>query len=332
MGFYRAHLVFALTALAPCQAHAASWELLGSRYQDAAYQQNTVATTVAQRMAVTPGLAFSLRLGGTAGEIEDKAALEEKDRHVDVKQGSADALFEVGNWTLGLSTSQMRSDATRVDGVSANVGRWFNEQTLQLTLTLGKAWTKQGQIIKYDAQADALFLPRAIGGESATLAATYLATPTTILLGSYTRTDRTDRPLAEQAQVEWREAFPSLGSSWHNRLMVFRNVGSLKRTTDYGKTGAYAGRTDWYWTLPTAERHGIIGIGSRYYQEEQAESAFLRSGKLTTVFHQASFRYRMGDGLWTDARDEWQIFAGSYATSEPRRGMLWGAATSFTFN
>lgn len=326
------HFPFLLCALiASTELFATEVETAFSVYEDADYGQETTSARIQHRNDFNPSWAHMVRLVGSRSRIRDDAALRQKDTSVVLDTGSLSYSLFQKEYTYGISASKSKSENQDSTTTGLSFGRWFLEDTLEITLAYSKTDTDRDTIVPYDANGDAIFLPAYVQGKSYSVLFTNTTTPTTILTGTYTLTKRPDRPDAHMAMVEWREALPTLSSSVFSQLSYFKNRGTIERKTDYGKIQAAAVKLTWNWTLPTQEKKFVLGASTRYYKEAEEKESYFRKFDLESTLHTVNLRYRPGDGPWTDTRNEFYLFGGRYATSEPRSGNILGLGAQFNF-
>lgn len=302
-----------------------------SVYRDDKYDQETTSARFQHRKDFNSAWAHMMRLVGSRNRINDEQALRQKDKSVVLDTGSLSYSVFHKEYTVGVSGSKSKSENQDSTTAGFSLGRWFLEDTLEITLSYSKTDTDRDTIVPYDANGNAIFLPAYVQGKSYSLIFTNTTTPTTILTGTYTMTKREDRPDAHMAMVEWREALPTLSSSVFSQLSYFKNRGTIERNTDFGKIQAAAVKLTWNWTLPTEEKRFVLGASTRYYTESEEKETNLRKSELESTLHTVNFRYRPGDGPWTDMRNEFYLFGGRYATSEPRTGDIIGIGAQLNF-
>lgn len=314
-------LLTVLLMLLALPARGSDVEAMVTQYEDFESRQRAYSVKLQGDHAVGKSLLFSLRLGSTQTDFTGLDGT-----FVDKKQAAYNAglVTSYDTYSLGLNYVEVREGSGRMRSPSVNIAKWFLDDTLQLQYDFGRTRTSQDQIIKYDAQADILFLPTYVEGETHKLSFLGLATPTTILMGYASATRRSDRPDARQTGGEWREALPSLDSSVHIQAAEFHNYGSVTRESDYGKLKAHSIAGTWNYTVPTAEKHYILSLTHRYYEEREEEDPIFHTRDLTSQWTSLALRYRAGSGPWTLERNEIYGVAARYRTDEPRTGTFVG--------
>lgn len=320
-----------LASLSTTEIYATEFETAYSLYTDEDYGQDTVSARFQHRDDFNPSWAHMVRLVGSRSRIRDDLALRQKDTSVVLDTGSLGYSIFHKEYTLGVNGSKSKSENQDSITTGFSVGRWFLEDTLEITLSYSKTDTDRDTIVPYDANGNAIFLPAYVQGKTYGISFVNTTTPTTILTGMYNLTKRADRPDAHMAMVEWREALPTLGSSVFTQLSYFKNRGTIERKTDYGKIQAAAAKITWNWTVPTEEKKFVLGASTRYYREMEEEEKNLRKFDLDSTLHTVNFRYRPGEGPWTDLRNEIYVYLGRYATSEPRQGTIVGVGGQLNF-
>lgn len=320
-----------LATISTTEIYATEVETAYSVYKDADYAQDTISARFQHRDDFNPSWAHMVRLMGSRSRIQDDLALRQKDKSVVLDTGSLGYSVFHKEYTIGINGSKSKSENQDSNTTGFSFGRWFLEDTLEITLSYSKTDTDRDTIVPYDANGNAIFLPAYVQGKTYGVSFVNTTTPTTILTGTYNMTKRADRPDAYMGMVEWRESLPTLASSVFTQLSYFKNRGTIERNTDYGKIQALAAKLTWNWTVPMEEKKFVLGASTRYYQEKEEKEANLRKFDLESTLHTVNLRYRPGDGPWTDLRNEFYVFGGRYATSEPRSGNIIGVGGQLNF-
>lgn len=289
----------------------------------------SLSASEATRFWQGEGRATSIRLGATGKQLRFiapanllKKQLDGEDEVGELSLSAGlDQGFGVGT-TAGALFGGTKSKLSDAKFYGLRLGQWFRSETLQTTLDLRRTDLKQAPIEFTDTDGKRIRTPADLHGNNVALGATHFTTPTTILRGSVSVTDRSDRPLASAVSGEVRQFIAPVNGVVHFAMTHYENVGAVDDTQQVGSIVANNARLEWHQRL--FERAILMG-GYRYYLEVEnprapdAENKQIGSDALYT-----SLRYRFGDGSWTDEAPEAYLFASRYNTNVPTRGHVLG--------
>ncbi len=275
------------------------------------------------------GRATSFRLGATGKELRFiepadllKKQLDGRDKVSELSlSAGVDQGFRVGT-TAGAFFGGTKSQLADAKFYGLRLGQWFRSETLQTTLDLRRTDVKQAPIEFTDTDGKRIRTPADLHGNNVAFGATHFTTPTTILRGSVSVTDRSDRPLASAASGEVRQFITQANGVVHFAMTHYENVGAVDDTQQVGSIVANNARLEWHQRL--FERAIVMG-GYRYYLEIENPRALDAANKqVGSDAMYTSLRYRFGDGSWTDEAPEMYLFASRYNTNVPTRGHVLG--------
>lgn len=159
--------------------------------------------------------------------------------------------------------------SSKTFGIGAS--QWLVHETLQLGIDLSANNIKQPEFEILDFDATALTAPETVDSRSATATFRHLTTPTTMTLGSFTVTDRTDRPMTRFYHLGVRQYIPAAQGAVHAAAYRGLNRGTLSTTTLYGEVDSWTG--DFAWVQELGEKTQIR-IGWRVHQELEIGRAY----------------------------------------------------------
>ncbi len=270
------------------------------------------------------GLGTSLRLGGSFKEIDFKdesdpiakeqlkgaAGLTERSFNIQAEQG-----LRVGS-KIGVMAGQTYSDLSRSRWFGFRVGEWWQQETFQTVLEYRRTVSDVTALDVTDTDGARVLTPSVIDGNTLALNVTHFTTPSTILLGGISRTERLDRPDAWSVTGEVRQFLDAAGGSLHVALGHYANVGTVRQVTLVGEVISNSVRTEWHQRLG----RWIVSPGYRWYSEKEdprAADAPVKTTGTDSIY--ASLRWRWDESqLWVADQPETYAFFGRYATSEPR--------------
>lgn len=218
-------------------------------------------------------------------------------------------------FTLGLSYAKLDSRIDNTTSYGISVSYWFLKNTLQLTLSYAKSTTEQTPKTIWGGLGNMNAIgttPSQIKGNTLGLSFIQLSSPTIILLGSYARTTRNDRPVAHIGTLEGRKLFKGTKSAVHLGVSHYENVGEIGTQTPYQGIVANSIEGQFKQTLPTKRRKFIASIGHRYYYEDELKED---APRFTSNWTYGDFSYRFGKGPWTREKNKLYLFGGQYRTS-----------------
>lgn len=234
---------------------------------------------------------------------------------------SADQGLQIGT-QVGLAAGITKSPLSDARFFGAKVAQWFRSETLQTTLDLRRTDIKSPPVAYTDVDGKRIRTPADLHGLNAAVTVMHFTTPTTILRGNVSMTQRSDRPLASAESFEIRQFVPPVNGAVHAAITHYENVGEIDDTQTYGSIVANNARVEWNQRLL---RRAIVMGGYRYYLEnEKPRTAEAPRKSLGTDAIYGSARWRFGARLWTSDAPEAFVFASRYNTNVPTQGYVLG--------
>jgi len=326
-------LICALVAgmLLPTAAAAHDLESAVAFYDDEKLEAliTSVNTGAESRLFEGEGQATGARLGYTgrfikfkdpadllSKQLEGKTRIEEHGMNVSLDQGLA-----VGS-TIGLLAGGSDSPLAISRYAGLRAGQWFRSETLQTQLEFRRTRLSQPSIEFTDTDGKRVTTPEALAGANVAFSATHFTTPTTILRGSVSHTERSDRPPASSVGAEVRQFLNATESAVHVALNHYENVGSIDASQQYGSIVANGARLEWHQRL--ASRLALMGGYRSYLESEKPRAADAARRRLGSDSIYGSLRWRPGMGGWTDEASELYLVFARYTTNVPSSAWLAG--------
>jgi hypothetical protein len=233
-------------------------------------------------------------------------------------------------YTLSVSVGTLKSPIDRTLSYGLTLSGWVLQETLEVKADYQHSKMKQKEQTFYDVNADLVFLPTLVSGDSYTLSLRHLTTPSTALQGQYSIINRTDRPRAEVSSFEVRQLIKPTASAVIASIGHFENIGRLTKESSYHSLSANSAMLTLKQALVPDEKKAIAEISYRYYEETAKSSEFLRDADplhsaLTTV----SLRSMLDEGPWALQKNEAYLFVGHYEAKGLTHGYLYGAGFRF---
>lgn len=257
-----------------------------------------------------PGNLLKEQLGG------GKATINEHSLSAGFDQG-----LRVGTQVgvFGGGTKSKLSDA-RFFG--AKVAQWWRGETLQTTLEARRTDLASPSVEFTDTDGKRIRTAADLHGLNMNLSLMHFTTPTTILRGSVSATERSDRPPASSESAEIRQFITPADAAVHLAVTHYENVGQIEDTQTYGSIVANNARLEWNQHV---FKRAILMGGYRYYLEtEKPRAADADRKRLGTDAVYGTFRWRFGGGLWTADAPEAYGFVSRYNTNVPTHGYVVG--------
>ena len=252
-----------------------------------------------------------------AGELGGKDTIDQHSLTAAVDQGLA-----VGTQAgLLIGSSKSLLSDTRFAGLK--LGHWWRAETLQTVLEARHTIVKEPSLQFTDTDGKRIRTPTDLNGNNLTLNVTHLTTPTTILRGSLSGTERSDRPPAGSESAEIRQFVTPANAAVLVAVTHYENVGQIDDTQQFGTIVANNARFEWNQRLLV---HAILMGGYRYYLEEEKPRALDADRKqIGTDALYGSFRWRFTSAAaWTDDAPEAYLFFSRYNTNAPTLGSVVG--------
>jgi len=351
----RLQIFFLLALVSSLPAHAegegeellnGSADVLGAFYADnsranAIYAVGANAAT--KRIFTGNGQATSLGLGYNRKHIrfEDPSTVFNEQLAGDAKllqeaySLNLDQGLAVGT-DVGLFAGHVTSRLGKSRWLGARFAQWWREETLQTSVSFRKTTSTQKSVVVYDDDTRQVRLPESLQGENFNLGVRHLTTPTTILIGSYSYTQRSDRPAAQAYSGQVRQFISLTESALFVSLSHYENVGEIKPVSDYGAVVANAVKTEWHQRLSPV--HPALEIASlsfayRYYTEvEDPRGTTAANNELKSDWFYTMLRVRTdAHKALIDASSEVYLFTGRYTNTQPNSGTLVGAGCRQVF-
>ena len=270
------------------------------------------------------GLGTSLRLGGSfkkinftdeadpiaKDQLKGASILTERSFNIQAEQG-----LRIGS-KVGAMLGRTYSDLAVSRWFGFRVGEWWLQETLQTVLEFRRSVSDVTPLDVTDTDGARILTPAVIDGNTWSLSVTHFTTPSTILLGGATRTERRDRPDAWSFTGEIRQFIDASDGALHVAMGHYENLGTVRQVSLIGEVVSNSLRMEWH------QRVGpwIIAPGYRWYAETEDPRAADAPSKTTgTDSIYATLRWRWDEGqLWVADQPESYAFFGRYVTSEPR--------------
>lgn len=222
----------------------------------------------------------------------------------------------------GYLTSEIDDSKSTSMWFGAGISTWTGEQTIRWTLDLQRNLTHATALDVTDVDGKRILTPERIGGTSAGLTWTHLASPGFLWRGGVSVILRDDRPEAHTASLEGRYFVSATNSSIHASVARFENRGHVEPVTLTGSIEATTVTVEWH--QKTGERT-ILAPGYRWYRETETPRASNGVTKtLGTDQVYATLRYRFWKDYWLEDSPEAFLTAGSYQTNTGLR--IWQLA------
>ena len=206
---------------------------------------------------------------------------------------------------------------------------WFLHETLQVNLSVQKTVSRVPIIEYTDTDGKRVTTPADLDGVTVSTSVTNFTTPTTILMGSFARSTRTDRPPADATSAEIRQYINWTRSAVHASIAHYENVGRIEPITQVGSVVSNTARLEWHQRLP---RRMILMGGYRYHLETEtpraSDAAVLQTG---TDSIYGSWRWRFGKGSWTGTAHEVYSFLARYTTNADGLAYVVGVGGKYYF-
>jgi len=229
--------------------------------------------------------------------------------------GNLSVLVPIGsisglNLGLGASKSSIQSSKSRqISGF-----HWFRSETLKVQVSYQKSESTQKTAEVIDVDVARVRTKDSLQGESYSLDLTHLTTPTTILLASYFKSVRNDRPDAWGGSIGVRQFIKLLNGAAHINYSHYENIGEIETTTLQGEIIADALSAEWHQKLYD---RAIVTTGYRYYTEREDPRAIeAPKSELGSDWVYAKIAYHYGFDLWTEKTSEVYLFGGRYQNSK----------------
>lgn len=249
--------------------------------------------------------------------------------------GSFDYALNVGT-NIGFNAGFGLAGAGSSYWLGANISRWFMQDTLQLTTNLTYTALSQEPFRAADFDRQEIITLANISGVSAGLQFYHLTSPSLILRGGYTLTQRSDRPLAHGLQLEARYFIGGLNAAVHAAGTYYINRGTIGLNTLLGEVDANSLQVQWHQGI--SNRFVLMAGYRRYLETITPRVQEVNQVKSGTDYIHGSLRWLFtGNKPWTTSGiPELSIFGGHYTanettdtTTEPNVGIMIGAAFKY---
>ncbi|MCX6123692.1 MAG: hypothetical protein NTV34_02925 [Proteobacteria bacterium] len=228
--------------------------------------------------------------------------------------GSSVAVGGSASKTSGIpdeETGRKGYDSTRYSG---RFSFWMRRNTLRVGFEGSSQKTAKEPRDILDTDGRRLLIAENAKGSTATLRLTHLTTPTTILMGNFSRTTASGRPSAISYGGEIRQYLTLFQGAVHFALDSYADRGDLDTTTDYGKVSANTKTLRYYQRLPG---DFIVSSVTRLHQEKEVpRSLDSDTSSRSHTSEVLAFKWRYVEGAWTDEATEVGLFGGYFSRSE----------------
>jgi len=248
---------------------------------------------------------------------DDSVLVQQWDGKDNIKQhsGILAASLPIGSLSgISLGLGATKSDIQTSKSRQVSAFHWFRAETLKLQIGYQKSDSTQKATEVIDVDVARVRTKESLNGESYSLDLTHLTTPSTILLASYFKSVRNDRPDAWGGSLAARQFISQLNGALHISYSHYENIGEIQTTTLQGEILADAISAEWHQKL---YNRAIITTGYRYYTEhEDPRAVEAADTELGSDWVYAKIAYHYGFDLWTEKTSEVYLFGGRYQNSK----------------
>jgi len=213
--------------------------------------------------------------------------------------------------------------------VGLRLGEWWRQETFQTVVEARYTATTREAKEGTDTDGVLIRVPSDLTGLNLGLNMTHFTTPSTILKGGFSWTQRSDRPNAWAANGEVRQYISMTRSAVHAGFGHYENVGQIEPVTYDGQVIANTGKIEWHQRLWS--KFAATGGYRLYVESEKPRAADASTKQLGTDYIYGTLRWRYGSPTWVADSDEIYGFFGRYTTNEPLTGMLVGIGGKIFF-